>query len=109
MEKAKVITICGSIRFMEEIKFHTERLELEGNCVLSINYPTKENKDDYTTEALNLFGTMHKQKIHMSDAIFVVNVNNYIGSSTRSEIEYAEQHGKEIIYLEPLTDKKEKF
>ena len=36
----------------------------------------------------------------MSDEIFVINVNNYIGESTRSEIEYAMAHGKKVRYLE---------
>lgn len=102
MKKAKVITMCGSLKFIDEFKFHTERLELEGNCVLSVIYPTKEDKDDYTEEEHELLDVLHKQKIDMSDAIFVVNVNGYIGNSTRSEIEYAIKKGKEIIYLEPI-------
>lgn len=36
----------------------------------------------------------------MSDAIFVVNVNGYIGEVTKREIEYAKQLKKEILYLE---------
>ncbi len=36
----------------------------------------------------------------MADEIFVVNVGGYIGSSTRSEIEYAIVHGKPVRYLE---------
>ena len=51
---------------------------------------TKEMLDD-----------MHKRKIDMADAIFVINVNGYIGSSTRSEIEYARRNGKEVLFLEP--------
>ena len=43
---------------------------------------------------------MHRQKIDMSDAIFVINVNGYIGESTKNEIEYAKSKNKEIIYLE---------
>ena len=43
---------------------------------------------------------MHKRKIDMADAIYVINVGGYIGSSTRSEIEYARRMGKEILYLE---------
>ena len=50
---------------------------------------TKEMLDD-----------MHKRKIDMADEIFVVNVGGYIGSSTRSEIEYAIVHGKPVRYLE---------
>ena len=40
----------------------------------------------------------HFKKIELSDAIFVVNVNNYIGESTKLEIEYAKKLGKEILY-----------
>jgi len=36
----------------------------------------------------------------MADGIFVINVGGYIGQSTRSEIEYAMAHGKEVTYLE---------
>ena len=39
-----------------------------------------------------------------SDEIFVINVGGYIGSSTRSEIEYAKVNGKPINYLEPDSD-----
>ena len=42
----------------------------------------------------------HKRKIDMADEIFVINVGGYIGSSTRSEIEYAEATGKTVRYLE---------
>jgi hypothetical protein len=34
------------------------------------------------------------------DAIFVINVGGYIGSSTRSEIEYALRTGMKVMYLE---------
>ena len=44
---------------------------------------------------------MHKAKISMADEIFVINVGGYIGSSTRSEIEYAKTIGKTIQYLVP--------
>ena len=33
-------------------------------------------------------------------SIYVINVGGYIGDSTRSEIEYAKAHGKEVRYLE---------
>ena len=47
-----------------------------------------------------MLADMHKRKIDMADAIYVINVGGYIGSSTRSEIEYARRMGKEILYLE---------
>lgn len=36
----------------------------------------------------------------MADEIYVINVGGYIGSSTKSEIEYALAHNKKINYLE---------
>lgn len=38
----------------------------------------------------------------MSDAIYVINVGGYVGSSTKSEIDYAKSLGKEVLYLEPI-------
>ena len=43
---------------------------------------------------------MHKRKIDIADEIFVITFGGYIGDSTRSEIEYAKEHGKGIRYLE---------
>jgi len=45
---------------------------------------------------------MHKEKIKISDAILVVDVNWYIGNSTKSEIEYAKSLNKEILYYTDL-------
>ena len=43
---------------------------------------------------------MRNRKIDMADEIFVINVGGYIGSSTKSEIEYAQTSGKKVNYLE---------
>lgn len=99
MTKHKVITICGSFKNIDEIKIQTERLTLEGNCVLSIIYETHD-REFYTEENCRLFEELHLQRIEMSDAIFVVNVNGYIGNATQKEIDYAKSLGKEIIYME---------
>jgi len=47
-----------------------------------------------------MLDNMHKRKIDMADAIYVINVGGYIGESTRSEIEYATKQGKTVMYLE---------
>ena len=100
-KNVKVITICGSCRFQNQIMQAAERLELAGNCVLSMVYvPHGKNKDDYSKEQFEIFDKLHKTRIDMSDAIYVVNVGGYIGSSTKNEIEYAKKCGKEILYLE---------
>lgn len=113
MKRPKVITICGSLRFQEQMMREAERLELDGNCVLSVIYPPVGFcKDNYTKDQGEILDKMHKVKIDLSDAIFIVNVGGYIGDSTKSEIEYAKKTHKEIIWLEkpkdsePLASKK---
>ena len=45
---------------------------------------------------------MHLRKIDMADEIYVINVDGYIGESTKREIAYAEKTGKNVNYLEPV-------
>jgi len=95
----KIITLCGSYRFKSEMTKVAEELTLKGNCVLTPIDLTRSGQDAYTAEEIFTFKAMHKEKIRLSDAIFVVNVDGYIGDSTRSEIEYARSLGKEILFL----------
>lgn len=96
----KIITICGSLKFEADIKYWAEKLTLEGNCVLSIIYPTMADVNIYTSEQRESFAKAHRKRIDLSDTIFVVNKNRYIGNSTQNEIEYAQEQGKEVIFLE---------
>lgn len=97
----KIITVCGSLRFQKEIMEITEQMDLQGNCMLSVVYPTKD-KEDYSEEEIAMLNKMHKERIRISDAILVVDVNHYIGESTRSEIEFAKSLNKEILYYMDL-------
>ena len=98
----KIITVCGSYKFKKEMIEITEEMTLKGNCMLTPNELAKSNKDDYTQEEALMIDKMHKEKIRLSDAILVVNVNSYIGNSTKSEIEFAKSLNKEIIYYTDL-------
>lgn len=40
----------------------------------------------------------HFRKIELSDAIYVVNIDGYIGNQVSKEIEFAKSKGKEIIF-----------
>ena len=104
----KVITVCGSYKFRKEMIEISERLTLQGNCMILPNDLTKTGKDSYTEEEILIIDQMHKEKIRLSDAILVVDVNSYIGNSTKSEIEFAQQLNKEILYYTNLKNNKEK-
>ena len=97
----KVITVCGSMKYYELMMELAEQIELEGNCVLTPIYnPKRPSKESYTKEEGLMLDKVHKERIKLSDAIYVVNVDGHIGDSTRSEIEYAKSLNKEIIYYD---------
>lgn len=104
----KVITLCGSTRFKDEFMKAQKELTLKGNIVISVglfghsgDWEVWENMDEGTiTKTKEMLDDMHKRKIDMADEIFVINVGGYIGSSTKSEIEYALKNGKKVNYLE---------
>ena len=104
----KVVTLCGSTRFKDEFMKAQKELTLQGNIVISVGLfghsgdsEVWESMDEGTlTRTKEMLDDMHKRKIDMSDEIFVINVGGYIGESTRSEIEYAKEHGKVVRYLE---------
>lgn len=100
--KFKVITLCGSMRFMEQFYEVQERLGLEGYIVLMpIMHKHHTWSKDYDPDYIgDLVIDLHNTKIDMSDEIFVINVNGYIGESTAREILYAKSKGKVIKYLE---------
>ena len=98
----QVVTLCGSTRFKNEFMEVQKQLTLEGNIVISVGLfghsgdsAVWENMDEGTlTKTKEMLDDMHKRKIDMADEIFVINVNGYIGDSTRSEIEYEKAHGR---------------
>ena len=99
----KIITICGSMKFVCEMMEISEKVELQGNVVLMPIYnPSRPNKEAFTNEEILILDKMHRERIKLSDAILVVNVGGYIGNSTSKEIEYAKSLNKEIIYYTDL-------
>lgn len=99
--KYPVITLCGSTRFKEQFMEAQKRLTLEGNIVISVGlFGHSGDQEVWTEGTKEMLDDMHKRKIDLADAIFVINVGGYIGESTRSEIDYARRHGKQIRYLE---------
>ena len=95
----KVITLCGSTRFKEEFERVNRELTLLGNIVISVG-AFGHAGDTFTEEQKIMLDDIHKRKIDMADAIYVINKDGYIGSSTKSEIQYALRLGKQIIYME---------
>ena len=101
----KIVTLCGSLKFKNEMMTVAEKMALEGYCILTPVYPVSD-KMERTKEQLIKLKEAHFKRIELSDAILVVNINNYIGDSTKLEINYAKKLGKEIIYYTDLIENK---
>lgn len=97
----KIITLCGSLKFQKEMMIVAEKMALDGNCILTPVFPILEEVEK-TEEQITKLKEAHFKRIEISDAILVVNINNYIGKSTNLEIEYAKTLGKEILYYTDL-------
>jgi len=101
----KIVCLCGSTRFTEEMLVKQWELTKKGNIVLSwCALPDSYFKGPHVGDiegVKEIVDEVHKRKIDLADEIFVINVGGYVGDSTRSEIKYAIEHGKPVRWLEP--------
>ena len=95
-----VITLCGSTRFYKTFDYVCYQLTLNDWAVFTIG--TMLNRDDklveVTKERKDLFDKLHREKIIMSDAIFVIDPNGYTGEQTEAEIDFAKENGRDVYY-----------
>ena len=91
----KTLTICGSMRFSNEMHQIAWELEtMHGFNILQCVYGG-ESLDSVAQDRLI---KAHYRKIELSDGIYVVDIDGYLGNSVRSEIAYALSIGKEVLY-----------
>ena len=95
--KSNIITLCGSSKFKNEFLKVQKELSLKGYLVLSLGL-FGHSGDDEAWVKKDLLDRVHKQKIDMSSAIFVIDVDGYVGESTKNEIEYAINRGKTVYF-----------
>lgn len=110
-----IITLCGSTKFYTETEKAARDLSVNGFLVLRTSFYSKSrdkelfdkmtnNEKEYIIDKLV---KEHDIMIDMSDGIYVINPDGYIGESTKREIEYAKGKGKFVLYLEdPKNDSK---
>lgn len=88
-----IICLIGSIRNWDSILESYTKLSNMGNVVL---LPVLKGENE------ELLMRLHKEKIDMSEKVFVVNKNGYMGRGTYEEIGYAVIKNKGIEFLEPV-------
>ena len=104
-DKPIIVCLCGSTKFSDAFKKANFKETLSGKIVLSIGC---DFKSDYainlTLYDKNQLDTLHLRKIDLADEVLILNVNGYIGESTRKELNYAIKHYKVIRFLEEEKD-----
>lgn len=106
-----IVCLCGSTRFIEDFDQANFVETLKGRIVLSVGCVTSGDDDllaDSTPEMQQAIKAaldeLHLRKIDLADEVLVINRNDYIGPSTRAEINYALAYGKPIRYYYPHTE-----
>ena len=101
-----VVCLCGSTRFVDAFNEWRRRLTLQREIVLSIEIVTTQSKDEdpqhSSPEVKEMLDDLHLRKIDLADYVMVLDVDGYIGYSTRKEGEYAQSLGKPIRYLSEI-------
>ena len=72
---------------------------MKGNIVLTVAMFGHSEGLDMSGEDKKNFDALHFDKIEISDEILVLDIANYIGESTKNEIEHAKKLNKPIRYL----------
>ncbi|WP_329042942.1 hypothetical protein OHT61_31700 [Streptomyces sp. NBC_00178] len=96
-DRPEIVCICGSTRFVDEMRAVNRDLTLAGVIVVAPG-EADELITDKQKAALN---ALHLRKIDLADRILVVNPGGYVGESTRGEIDYARAIGKPISFTDP--------
>lgn len=106
-DRPRIVCLCGSTRFTEQMLIKQWELTKQGHivlswCALPESYFSGSDKFHIGDQegVKKIVDEVHKRKIDLADEIFVINIGGYIGNSTRSEIEYAHSKGKFIRYME---------
>ena len=94
----KIVTICGNKEFKKEIEELQQDLTVQGYFVFIDGV---YSYDDLLPEEINQLLETQKDKILISNIVYIVNKDNNIDDVVQKEIDYAKEHNKEIIYTEP--------
>jgi len=115
MKKPKIICFCGSSRFTADMAVLMWECEKMGNICIGLHLMPSGYGEakGYGKEYHHLgelegvekqMDELHLRKIDLADMVYIININGYIGESTRNEINYAEKLGKPIEYLVKPTE-----
>ncbi|EFL19871.1 hypothetical protein [Streptomyces sp. C] len=103
----RIVAICGSTRFMDEMtkadlrETKAGRIVVKPGCDLKSPHELWSNPAEAQALKVRL-DELHRSKILLADEVLVV--GDYIGDSTRAEIAYARELGRPVRFTHPEVD-----
>jgi hypothetical protein len=97
-DRPEIVCICGSARFVAELRAANRALTFAGVIVLAPG----EAEGPVTPDQKAVLDALHLRKIDLADRILVVNPGGYLGASTSREIAYARAAGRPVSFTDPL-------
>lgn len=94
----KIVVLCGSTRFREEYAAANRHETLAGKIVLTVGWFGHAGDGAPSPEIKLKLDELHKRKIDLADEVLVIAPDQYVGDSTREEIDYARSRGKPVRY-----------
>jgi len=94
MKEPEVVCIVGSTKFKTHIMGVAQKETLKGNIVLIHGFFHHVDMVPITNEQKEMLDLLMLRKVDMARRIVVVNINGYIGQSTKSAIEHVQLYNK---------------
>lgn len=94
-----IITLIGSTKYKSTFRKLEEELSLKGYLVFSpLIYNQSGDNPGCGKNSKIILDEVAKMKISRSDIVFVVDVDSYIGKSTKAQLEHAILLNKPVLY-----------
>ena len=93
----EIITLCGSTKFKDIFLEVSKKLTIGRKIVLMPGFFGHSDTEKPNDKLKKRLDELHFKKIDLSSSIFVIDVGGYIEHSTKNEIAYAMNHGKNVF------------
>jgi hypothetical protein len=98
----KIVTLIGSMSEVNKAAMMAlyNRLTLKGDFVY-LPYMDRV-PEDVSDEQIETLHNLHEYKMGKADLVIVINVDGHVGKDTQREINWCNDHNKNIIYLSDM-------
>ena len=98
-EDDMIIAIVGSSKYKDLILEVGKIFNLGGHMAIHSDVFSHADNFEISEDQVQICIKNGHDRINIADMVFVINIDKYIGDSTKEEIEYAVSNNKRVEYL----------